>query len=84
MRTLLPVVIATISVFSPGAPQGETGGRQDNRIVEGTAYARPTATSKPALLRDTIEVQQYTVKVFHKGTQVRETRFTIDADGKLP
>src|SRR5262249_24582895 len=67
MKPLLPVVIVIISVSSPGAPQGQTGGRQDNRIVEGTAYTRPVATSKPVFLRDTIEVQLKTKETYWKS-----------------
>src|SRR5262249_33664429 len=49
-------------------------------IVENSNWVRK---QKPDSIFTRDKPGEYTVKVFHKGTQVRETRFTIDADGKL-
>jgi hypothetical protein len=49
-------------------------------IVENTSWVRER---KPNSIFTRDKPGTYTVKVFHKGVQVRETQFSIDAAGKL-
>jgi len=49
-------------------------------IVENTDWVR---SRKPNAMFTKDKPGDYTVKVFHKGIQVREAKFIIDADGKI-
>jgi hypothetical protein len=49
-------------------------------IVENSNWVR---NRKPDSIFTRDKPGEYTVKVFHKGLQVREVRFTIEADGKI-
>ena len=49
-------------------------------MVENTDWVR---SRKPNSIFTGDNPGEYTVKVFHKGVQVRETQFTIDAKGLI-
>lgn len=51
-----------------------------NFIVENSGWVR---SRKPNAMFTRDKPGAYTVKVFHKGIQVREANFTIDASGKI-
>lgn len=66
MKKTFTFLIALTAAVFPGNLHGQTRGRQDNKVVEGTTYTRPEATSKPVFLRDTIEVQLKTKETYWK------------------
>lgn len=49
-------------------------------MVENSDWVR---SRKPNSIFTKDKPGDYTVKVFHKGVQVRETQFTIDANGRI-